>query len=332
MKILVVTDNLPDQVNGVVTTFRNLAAEAEKDGAEIIFLHPGMFRHFSCPGYPEVKLALPFGAGKVIEEINPDYLHIVTEGPLGFAARIWCYRNKKQYNTSYHTKFPEYMKKLYGVPEFFTYAYVRWFHRDSKKVLTTTKSMVDALYRRGFVCEVIPWTRGVNLSVLSPTVKHRRHDRSPIVLYVGRVSKEKGLDDLCRLSNDYEVRIVGDGPYRKHLEKKYKKVKFLGYQKGTDLANQYVQADVFCFPSQTDTFGIVIIEAMSLGLPVAGYPVSGPADLIEEGITGYVSWDLKSAIDRCLHLDREEIKQKNKDWTWRECWTIFKDNLSPFSP
>jgi glycosyltransferase involved in cell wall biosynthesis len=324
-KILVITDNVPDQINGVVVTFKSMEEHALLDGHTIVYLTPIQFLHFSCPGYPEVKLALPWNVGKKIEEISPDYIHIATEGPLGLCARLYLDKRGYRYNTSYHTKFPEFLKAIYGIPMPMTWGYLRWFHKHSGKLLVNTRSMKKELEGKGFSGPMVTWTRGVNRDKLKQTKEYDYSER-PIVLYVGRVSKEKNLDALCEMQDTYDIEIVGDGPYRKKLEEKYPKVKFLGYQQGSELANSYARADVFCFPSKSDTFGIVMIEAMSLGTPVAAYPVDGPLDVIDE-YTGCMNENLHKAIMVCLQMDRNLVKQASSIWTWEQCWTIFRDNL-----
>jgi glycosyltransferase involved in cell wall biosynthesis len=326
-KILILTDNEQHQINGVAITFKNIETHAVADGYDIVYLDPGQFYHINCPGYPEVKLSLPWRIGQKIKKLEPDYIHIATEGPIGLAGRCWLDRKGWRYNTSYHTKFPEFLKKIYGIPENWTYRYVRWFHKHSGKVLTTTKSMVDELKKHDFSGEIIPWTRGVDRELLKPNIYFPHNNNPPIVLYAGRVSKEKNLDALCLLSHHYNVKIVGDGPYRKHLQEKYPGVEFVGYKYGSDLANYYSMADVFCFPSMVDTFGIVIIEALSVGTPVAAYPVQGPMDILEQGKTGYMHENLAIAIENCLELDRALIKEHSKMWSWSNCWNIFKNNL-----
>jgi glycosyltransferase involved in cell wall biosynthesis len=323
-KILIITDNLRDQINGVVTTFQNIERLAVKEGYRVSYIDPSLFTHCNAPGYPEVKLSLPIGIGQLISNENPDYIHIATEGPIGFAARIYCDYKKYKYNTSYHTKFPEFLKKIYHVPEWLTYSYLRWFHKHSGIVLTNTQSMVSLLEKKKFKPNIDCWTRGVDRSNLNATVDDIQNGS---VLYVGRVSKEKNLDVLCELQEKFKIIIVGDGPYRKELETKYKKVEFVGYKTGKELANYYRQASVFCFPSKADTFGIVIIEAMSLGCPVAAYPVTGPVDIIENNVTGVLSLDIETAIRQCFELDRELIENKSKEWTWERCWEQFRDKL-----
>lgn len=324
-KILIITDNVPDQINGVVVTFKNMEEHAILDGYTIVYLTPLQFLHVSCPGYTEVKLALPWQIGKKIEEISPDYIHIATEGPLGLCARLYLDKRGYRYNTSYHTKFPEFLKAIYHIPMSITWAYLRWFHKHSGKLLVNTRSMKRELESKGFTGPMVTWTRGVDRKKLKQTKQYDYGER-PIVLYVGRVSKEKNLDALCVMQDTYDIEIVGDGPYRKKLEEKYPKVKFLGYQQGSELANSYARADVFCFPSKSDTFGIVMIEAMSLGTPVAAYPVDGPLDVIDE-YTGYMHENLHKAIMVCLQMDRNLVKKASSIWTWEQCWTIFRDNL-----
>jgi glycosyltransferase involved in cell wall biosynthesis len=323
--ILIITDNLPEQINGVVTTFTNIQALAASDGYDIVYLDPGQFSHCSALGYPEVKISWPWRIGSKIQKINPDYVHIATEGPLGLAARLWLDHEGWNYNTSYHTKFPEFLNKMYKIPVSWTYWYVRWFHKHSGRVLTTTQGMVEDLEANGFT-NVIPWTRGVNRENLKPST-NRIVNRNITLLSVGRVSKEKGLDDLIPLQWEFDIVIVGDGPYREELENKIPNAQFVGYKSGSALADLYQQADVFVFPSRTDTFGLVMIEAMSLGTPVAAYPVRGPLDVIDQDVTGVMHIDLYTAVSQALTLDRAQVKQASQKWTWNSCWQIFRDNL-----
>ena len=323
--ILIITDNVPDQINGVVTTFKNLEDHAGRNGYRIVYCDPRQFPNCACPGYPEVRLCWPHGISKKIKAIHPDFIHIATEGPVGFFARWWCERNKIPYNTSYHTKFPEFLNKLYGVPVAWTYWYMRWFHRYSERVLVTTESMRKDLDGRGFK-NLVVWTRGADRTI-QPTVTRSSYRTRPRLLSVGRLSKEKGLDDLIQFQEDYDLIIVGDGPYRAELERKLPKAEFLGYLHGQDLVNQYALADVFVFPSVTDTFGVVIIEALAQGCPVAAYPVAGPIDIIKNGVTGYLDNNLAQSVRNCLALNNDRVKQASAKWTWAECWRIFKKNL-----
>ena len=323
--ILIITDNVPDQINGVVTTFKNLEDHAGRNGYSVVYINPRKFPNFACPGYPEVRLCWPHGISKKIKAIHPDFIHIATEGPVGFFARWWCERNRIPYNTSYHTKFPEFLNKLYGIPVVWTYWYMRWFHRHSERVLVTTESMRKDLDSRGFK-NLVVWSRGVDRTI-QPTVTRSSYRTRPRLLSVGRLSKEKGLDDLIQFQEDYDLIIVGDGPYRAELERKLPKATFLGYLHDQELVDQYALADVFVFPSVTDTFGVVIIEALAQGCPVAAYPVAGPIDIIKNGVTGYLDNNLAQSVRNCLALNNDRIKQASQKWTWAECWHIFKKNL-----
>jgi glycosyltransferase involved in cell wall biosynthesis len=325
-KILIITDNLQNQINGVVTTYTNLAKLAKSKGYELKFIDPSNFKHYSLPSYPEIKLSLPFNIKKKIKEIDPDYIHIATEGPLGFAARLYLDKQNIHYNTSYHTKLPEALKKLLGIPEFLTWKYIRWFHKHSGKVLTTTLSMRDELLNNGLKTEIIPWTRGVDREIFKP-IKTNREEKI-ILLCVSRISKEKNLDAFCSLDypNSRKI-IVGDGPYRKHLEEKYKDVEFTGFKTGKELAKYYQMADVFVFPSTWDTFGIVMIESLACGTPVAAFPVTGPRDIIVQNVDGYLSYNLDYAISCCLKIDRNVVAKSSEKWTWESAWEIFEKNL-----
>jgi glycosyltransferase involved in cell wall biosynthesis len=327
-KILIITDNLRDQVNGVVTTFKNIESLASSDGHDIVYIDPGQFHYCDCPGYPDVKLSWPWGIGKKIEKVDADYIHIATEGPLGLAARCYLDLKGQRYNTSYHTKFPEFLKELYNIPTGITYWYVRWFHKHSGKVLTTTQTMVDDLRSHGFDGDVIPWTRGVNRDIFQSSLRKEKLTGRPILLSVGRVSKEKGLDDFCNLDYPGATKVVvGNGPYKEELEARYPEVCFAGAKFGKELAEYYASADVFVFTSRTDTFGIVIIESLACGTPVAAYPVPGPIDILDTGITGHMSDNLKDSIDLCLTYSRERVEHASQKWTWDNCWEIFKNNL-----
>jgi glycosyltransferase involved in cell wall biosynthesis len=324
--ILIVTDNLPDQINGVVTTYKNIEACAILDGYNFVVLHPGWFSYIDCPGYNEVKIAYPRNLGKKIEEINPDYIHVATEGPLGLWARAYLSLANIRHNTAYHTKFPEGLKKLFGIPESITWRFVRWFHKHSGKVLTTTDSMVRELQAHGFSGEVIPWTRGVDRKIFYP--RTNRQNKELTLVCVARVSKEKNLEDFFELNYpDAHKIMVGDGPMLEKYKAKYPTVEFVGFKTGDDLAYYYNLADVFVFPSRWETFGIVMIEAMACGTPVAAYPCQGPEDVIDDGITGYMDENLSDAIFMCTQLDREKVVTGSQRWTWQRAWEIFRDNL-----
>jgi len=325
--VLIITDNLPDQINGVVTTYSNIETCALRDGYRFVYITPGDFSYIDCPVYHEVKIAYPRAMGKKIAEIRPDYIHIATEGPIGLWARKYLSKHCVRHNTAYHTKFPEGLKTLLGIPESMTWRYVRWFHKHSGKVLTTTDTMVQDLRSHGFDGEVIPWTRGVDRKVFNTRQRHEYSDMTTLVC-VSRVSKEKNLEDFFKLAYPRSRKImVGDGPMLETYKKQYPDVEFVGFKTGQDLAIYYANADVFVFPSRWETFGLVMIEAMACGTPVAAYPCAGPLDVVEPGITGFMDLDLASAVHQCMALDRDKVLQGSQRWSWQRAWTIFRDNL-----
>jgi glycosyltransferase involved in cell wall biosynthesis len=326
--ILIVTDNLPEQINGVVTTYKNIEICAIRDGYNFVVLDPGRFRYIDCPGYNEVKIAYPRNLGQKIKEISPDYIHIATEGPLGMWARAYLSLGGIRHNTAYHTKFPEGLKKLFGIPEWITWRFVRWFHKHSGIVLTTTDSMVKELQIHGFDGDVIPWTRGVDRDIFHPA--HRVETVSRYILCVSRVSKEKNLEAFFEMDYPGYLKVmVGDGPMLETYKKKYPDVHFTGFKTGEDLARYYANAEVFVFPSRWETFGIVMIEAMACGTPVAAYPCQGPEDVIDQGITGFMEENLATAVHRCLGLNRDRVCEGSQRWSWEKAWQIFRDNLLP---
>ena len=327
--ILIITDNLQDQINGVVTTYKNIEAMALLDDYRFVYLDPGRFSHVDCPGYNEVKIAFPWKIGQAIEEISPDHIHIATEGPMGLCARQYLDKHNRRYNTAYHTKFPEGIRKLFGIPENITWPLIRWFHKHSGKVLTTTESMVQQLRDNGFTGEIISWTRGVDRDFFYPRPQ-RRNNRLTLVC-VSRVSKEKNLEDFFKLDYPGAHKImVGGGPMLDEYQKQYPKVEFVGYKTGAELAYYYNLADVFVFPSKWETFGLVMIEAMACGTPVAAYNCQGPKDVIDQGITGFMIDEregLSVAVDKCLEIDRETVYRASQRWSWKKAWNIFRDNL-----
>jgi len=328
-KILIITDNLPEQINGVVTTYTNIEAHAILDGYNFVVLHPGWFSYIDCPGYNEVKIAYPRNLGAKIEEINPDYIHIATEGPLGLWARAYLSVADIRHNTAYHTKFPEGLRKLFGVPEWITWRFVRWFHKHSGRVLTTTDSMVAELKAHGFSGEVLPWTRGVDRAIFTPTL--REDFPSRYLLCVSRVSKEKNLEAFLELDYPgYQKIMVGDGPMLETYRRQYPEVVFTGFKTGVELARYYANAEVFVFPSRWETFGLVMIEAMACGTPVAAYYCQGPKDVIDQGVTGFMVEEregLAVAVDKCLKIDRADVHRVSQRWSWKRAWEIFRDNL-----
>ena len=321
-KILIATDSF-DQVNGVSTTYRNILRYSRR---KTFVVHPGLFKWTNFSVYPEVQFCMePLKVYKKIKEIGPTHIHIGTEGPIGLAARIYCKLNKIPYTTGYHTKFPEYLWKLARIPKFITYTYLKVFHNDSKAILVPSRSCQEELIKKGFN-NVVVWTRGVARNLISN--KTFKKSKKTKIIYVGRVSKEKNLEPLCELENKFEITIVGEGPILNKLKAKYPRINFTGYRFGRELADTLKEHDVFCFPSKTDTFGIVMIEALANGLPIAAYKVTGPVDIVEEGKTGYLGDNLEDNIRRCLKLNRKNIASNiNQQWTWKRCIAILHDHL-----
>jgi glycosyltransferase involved in cell wall biosynthesis len=326
-KILIITDNLPDQINGVVTTYKNIETMAILDGYTVDYINPSRFRYVDCPGYNEVKLTFPWRMGEEIKKIDPNYIHIATEGPLGLWARAYLAKHNIRHNTAYHTKFPEGLAKLFGIPESLTWRYVRWFHKHSGKVLTTTETMKRDLLAHKFDDNIVSWTRGVDREIFNPS---HRHDNinGKYLLCVSRVSKEKNLEEFFKLNyHGYHKVMVGDGPMLETYKKQYPDVIFTGFKTGKPLAQYYANAEVFVFPSKWETFGIVMIESMACGTPVAAFPCDGPKDVIEQGVTGFMNENLADAVTACLQLNRDRVLKGSQRWSWDTAWQTFRDNL-----
>lgn len=246
---------------------------------------------------------------------------------MGLCARQYLDKRGYRYNTAYHTRFPEGLRKLFGIPENLTWPLIRWFHKHSGRVLTTTDSMVQELRARGFDGDLVSWTRGVDRSVFQPRLGR---SGTGCLVCVSRISEEKNLVDYLSMpAPGYRKIMVGDGPMRDNYERRYPNVEFVGYRTGSALAEHYQQADVFVFPSRWETFGIVMIEAMACGTPVAAYPAPGPRDVIEPGVTGIMHPDLWQATQQALALDRRAVWQGSQRWSWQRAWDIFRDNLVP---
>lgn len=333
-KILLITDAWEPQINGVVTTLQNLAKEAHEEKDEIIVIDPS-FAKFSIhlPQYPEIKLC--YISNRDIANILHDYydhIHIATiEGSLGYQFAKVCDRLNLSYTASCHTKFPEFIKARYNwFPESIGWKFMKHAYKNAKHVITTTSSMVTELQKHGFEQPISSWTRGINRDIFYPDRKEINCGR-PLLIYVGRLSHEKNIDDFCRLSiGDRATKVaIGDGPYRKQLEQRYPDVIFTGALRGKELADWYRAADCFVFPSTNDTFGVVNIEAIACGTPVAAYPVTGPVDIIENGVSGYLSWDLESAVKNCLDIPRDLVYNSSKKYSWVECYKQFKQLLVP---
>jgi glycosyltransferase involved in cell wall biosynthesis len=329
MRLLVATDAWRPQLNGVVRSLEHMAAEAFHFGAEIIFLTPDRFPSLPLPGYPEIRLALPMPGqvDRILEDARPTHVHIATEGPIGLATRIACGRRGLAFTTSYHTRFPEYVAARAPVPEAWSYRVLRWFHREARAMMVSTPSLERELLSRGFL-RIRRWTRGVDTALFRPCHQRILDVRAPIFLCVGRVAVEKNLQAFLALDLPGTKVVVGDGPARADLERAYPQARFLGALTGEDLAQVYASADVFVFPSLTDTFGIVLLEALASGLPIAAYPVAGPADVVGSSGCGVLSHDLREAALAALHIPKGLCRAYGETFTWRESARQFFHNIS----
>jgi len=332
LHVAVVSDAWYPQVNGVVRTLATTADELRDMGHKVTFITPDQFRTIPCPTYPEIRLAL-FPDRKVAELLDaalPCAIHIATEGPLGYAARRYCLNRGLPFTTAYHTKFPEYVHARTRIPVSWTYRVMRRFHGPSSGVMVATQSLRRELEANGLT-NIRDWTRGVDVSLFYPRPSVLDLP-GPILMYVGRVAVEKNIGSFLALDRPGTKVVVGDGPQRPELERKYPDVVFVGAKEGEELAAHYASADVFVFPSRTDTFGLVLIEALASGVPVAAYPVPGPLDVIADSGAGVLDEDLAAAVDGALKIDREVARARGLEFTWRRCAEMFVDNLQPFDP
>ena len=328
MKIAIVTDAWSPQVNGVVTTLSRTHDTLIAFGHEMAMIHPGDFRTFACPTYPEIRLAWrPFsGIRDRLDGLQPDCIHIATEGPLGIAARNYCVRRNRPFTTSYHTQFPQYVRARLPVPLRVSFAFLRWFHGGAARTMVATASQREDLERHGFR-NLAPWTRGVDTQLFRPGDPDALPHPRPIWIYVGRVAVEKSIEDFLLLDLPGTKIVVGDGPQRNELARRYPDARFTGYRFGKELAATLAAADVFVFPSRTDTFGVVMLEAMACGLPIAAYPVTGPKDVVQPGVTGILDGDLRKAALAALSLDRTRCRDAALTCSWEEATRQFVSNL-----
>ncbi len=337
MRILLVTDAWEPQMNGVVRTLSRVVQECREMGHEVDVISPADgFKTIPLPTYSEIQLAL--GArdqiARRIADFGPDAIHIATEGTLGMTARSICLKWGWPFTTSYHTKFPEYVNARFPfVPHKAGYAFMRWFHNAGGRMMVTTPSMRDELLARGFT-NIVPWARGVDTELFHPS-KRSAHDEDsvyaglerPVVINVGRVAVEKNLEAFLKLDLPGTKVIVGHGPQLEELKEKYPDVVFTGSKFGEELARYFADADVFVFPSFTDTFGLVILEAMASGTPVAAFDAHGPRDIIPGSSAGMIGDDLKASILGCLDLDPEAARKYAEQYSWRRCAEEFVKNL-----
>jgi glycosyltransferase involved in cell wall biosynthesis len=317
MRIAVVTDTWSPRVSGLVRTLDTLRVRLEALGHETLWITPRTFPTLPCPSYPQVRLAMtrPAVIGRRIADFGPDTMHIATEGPLGWTARSWCLGHSYPFTTAFHTRSPEYLHALWRIPLNVTYGMLRRFHRPSSGIMVTTQTLEDELKARGFTA-IRRWTLGVDTALFRPRVKNLFPFERPISLFVGRVAIEKNIEDFLRLPLEGTKVVIGEGPQRAELQSKYPKVRFLGKKVGEDLAEHYAAADVFVFPSRTDTFGLVLLEALASGVPVAAYPVPGPLDVVGQSGAGVLDDDLGAAVRAALAIPPERCRAHAESFSW----------------
>lgn len=328
MRLLLVTDAWFPQVNGVVRALSTTCGHLEARGYETVVLGPDRFRSVPAPTYPEIRLALctPRSVGRIVDETDPDAVHIATEGPLGLTAR-WCLKRRGiPFTTSFHTLFPHYLKLRFGIPVRWTFAGLRRFHNGAAATMYSTPTLKAMLESYGFK-HLVKWIRGVDTDLFRSIPPVELNLPRPIQLYVGRIAVEKSIEDFLRLDTPGSKVLVGDGPQRTELETRYPDAHFLGVKQGDELVACYCAADVFVFPSRTDTLGLVNLEAMACGVPVAAYPVQGPQDVIADSGAGVLSEDLAEAIRGAIGIDPELCRARALAHSWETSAAQFEANL-----
>ncbi|HKO92722.1 MAG TPA: glycosyltransferase family 1 protein [Polyangiaceae bacterium] len=335
-RLTLVTDAWHPQTNGVVNTLTRLVKDLANQGTDVQIISPEGHKTVPLPSYPEYRIAIdPWKALPRIRQFKPDAIHIATEGPLGFWTNGFLRRRRLRFTTSFHTRFPEYLSARYPIPLAFGYWLERWFHRPAHHTLVGTRSLIKELDDRRVGGHLVHWPRGVDLDRFQPTL--RREDvyaglPRPIWLYVGRVAAEKSLADFLKLPLPGTKLVVGDGPEREPLSRRHPDVVWRGYLYGDELAKHFASADCFVFPSRTETFGNVILEALASGLPVASVPAPGPIDLLQEGVNGAVDDDLHAACMRAIRCSGERARASTRPYTYRASHDLFRSYLVPLIP
>ena len=334
-RILIVSDAWMPQVNGVVRTLSTVAGELRAMGHVVEVIGPDRFRTIPCPTYPDIRLSLLPGRrlARMIAAFGPDALHIATEGPLGLAARRWALRRGARFTTSFHTRFPEYIQARTGLPVWIAYLFLRRFHNAGSGTLVATRTLSEELSARGFT-RLMLWSRGVDVQRFRPQPREDWGVPGPVFLYVGRVAVEKNIVAFLDLDLPGSKVVVGSGPQLAALKAAYPGVTFTGQRAEDDLARAYAGGDVFVFPSRTDTFGLVVLEALACGVPVAAYDVMGPRDILRGAgdHVGAVGDDLRAACLSALQGDRAACRSYAERFSWRACATLFRDCLTPLPP
>ncbi len=329
MRIAIATDAWSPQINGVVTTLKQTRDELTAQGHEVMMITPEGRRSMPCPTYPEIRLTLFAGKNiaRELDDFNPDCIHIATEGTIGLTVRRYCVKRDRLFTTAYHTQFPEYVRARVPIPVSWTVRLLKWFHKPAVRTMVPTPSIQSLLHSRGFE-DVVIWSRGVLTDIFTPQEPRDYDLPSPIWIYVGRVSVEKNIETFLDLDIPGSKVVVGDGPDRDKLTRQYPDVHFAGYRFGKELASYLAGADAFVFPSLTDTFGIVMIEAMACGLPIAAYPVTGPVDVVEQGVTGILDDDLAKACHEALNLSSETCRSVAEQFSWTRSTEQFVSHLA----
>ena len=330
MRLLLVTDAWFPQVNGVVRTLSTVRERLQALGHEVEVLSPERYKNVPCPTYPEIRLALctPGMVGDRIAGYGPDAVHIATEGPLGWCARWWLKRRGIPFSTSFHTMFPQYLQMRFNLPESWTFSLLRLFHGAATTTMYSTPTLRDMLAANGFA-NLVGWVRGVDTELFHPGDAAPLDFPRPIQMYVGRMAVEKTLEDFLSLETPGTKVMVGDGPQRAELEAKYPQAQFVGSKYGDELVAHYRAADVFVFPSRTDTLGLVMLEAMACGIPVAGFPVLWPKDVVGASAAGALNDDLAVAIDQAIGTDPKICRARALEHSWDQSTSEFHANLIP---
>ena len=345
MKIAIATDAWHPQVNGVVRSLATTVERLKRRGHEVLVVEPGMFKTIPCPTYSEIRLALRCGrpVAALLDRFEPDRVHVSTEGPIGWATRGWCLKRGRHFTTAFHTRFPDYVSIRTGIPAAWIWKLMRRFHGAAERTFAATVTLAQELEAHG-IPHTHLWPRGVDLDQFSPGVcPHPALFRlpRPLLLSVGRVAVEKNIEAFLECTVAGSKVVVGDGPALESLMRRYPNVLFMGAKHGSELASCYAAADVFVFPSRTDTFGLVNIEALACGVPVAAYPVPGPLDIVGldgRGVhggarrIGALDEDLGNAIRRALTADRTAAAAEARKYAWDHCTDLFEDGLASDVP
>ncbi|MGB0723333.1 MAG: glycosyltransferase family 4 protein [Gammaproteobacteria bacterium] len=332
MKIALITDAWYPQVNGVVRTLKKTTEILEGWGHEVLCVNPSTFKTFPLPTYPDIRL--PIAPGRklrtLLDNFGADAYHIATEGTLGWAARSYCLKRKLDYTTAYHTRFPEYVRLRAPIPLTWSYAFMHRFHDPAVRTMVATDSMREELEAWNFK-HIVKWSRGVDIERFRPLAEDEKiiECDEPVFMYIGRVAVEKNIEAFLKIDLPGRKYVVGGGPALDKLRAAYPDVVFTGYKENGELARHVGSADVMVFPSLTDTFGLVMLEAMATGAPVAAFPVAGPKDVVQNGVNGYLDEDLRAAALKALEVDRASCRTFAEGYSWEACTRQFLDNLSP---